>query len=130
MTARVLVSGVLFKAPTKKISKNGKPYVFSSIREGNGDSARWWKVFVFSVSAIEEIECLKEGEAISVCGAFEVKIYTPEGKEPRVDLTLTADAVLSARPRPKEPKKTAPARAAPDRREAPEFDDALPERWR
>jgi single-stranded DNA-binding protein len=107
MSARVLLSGVLFRAPTRKTSKNGNAYVFATIREGNGDAARWWKAFFFHDSAIEAVERLSEGEAVAVSGTFEAKIYTPEGKEARIDLSLAVDAVLSLKPAPRERKSKA-----------------------
>ncbi len=113
MSARVLVAGVLFRAPARKTSKDGRPYVFATIREGNGDAARWWKVFVFSETAIAEIMQLDEGDALAVAGTFEAKIYVPEGREARVDLSLTADGILSAKPKPRERKADKPSRSAP-----------------
>ena len=41
MTARALVSGVIFKAPVEKTSKAGNAYVTATIRDGKGDAARW-----------------------------------------------------------------------------------------
>jgi single-stranded DNA-binding protein len=111
-SARTILLGVLSRAPTRKTSKNGNPYVFATIREGNGDGARWWKVFVFGETAIEAIEQLREGEAVAVSGAFEAKIYAAEGKEPRVDLSMTVDAVLSAKAKPRE-RKAKPPRTTP-----------------
>jgi single-stranded DNA-binding protein len=134
MSARVLLSGVLFRAPTRKTSKNGNAYVFATIREGNGDAARWWKAFFFHDSAIEAVERLSEGEAIAVSGTLEARVYTPEGKEARIDLSLAVDAVLSARPRPKEaklkPSRSAPATdtgaTASSRNHGGELDDDIP----
>jgi single-stranded DNA-binding protein len=137
MSARVLLSGVLFRAPTRKTSKNGNAYVFATIREGNGDAARWWKAFFFHDSAIEAVERLSEGEAVAVSGTFEAKIYTPEGKEARIDLSLAVDAVLSLKPAPRERKSKAdkPSRSAPatdtgatasSRNHGGELDDDIP----
>ena len=58
MSARAVVSGVLFRAPASKTSRAGRPYIFATIREGAGDAIRWWKCFAFSESAIEEFSCL------------------------------------------------------------------------
>ena len=101
MTARVLLSGVLHKPPVRKTSKNGKPYVVASIRENSGRVSRWWKVFAFSESAIAELERAIAGEPVTMAGTFEAEIWTPEGKEPRVNFIMTADGVLTAKPRPK-----------------------------
>ena len=96
MTARAIVSGVLFRPPVSKTSKAGKPYVVATLREGSGETARWWKVFVFSESAIEEILRLGDGEPIAVAGEFSCELYAPSDGESRLSWRLTADAVLSA----------------------------------
>jgi hypothetical protein len=96
MNARILVSVVLHKAAVRKTSNAGKPYLVASGREGKGEAARWWTVFTFSESTIEALEVLSEGEALAATGSFEASVWVPEGREPRVNLTLTADAILSA----------------------------------
>ena len=137
MSDRAIVSGVLFRAPAVKISKNGKPYAFATIRSGSGDAARWWKVFVFSESGIEEISSLGDGEPIAVAGEFDAELYAPADSESRVSWKIVADAVLSARRKPKplerKPKADKPARpvenaAAPllEERGGRPFDDAIP----
>jgi hypothetical protein len=126
MTARVLLSGILFRAPTRKTSKTGHPFVIAKVREGSGDAARWWTIFVFSESAIEEIERLGDGEAIAASGTFEATIWTPEGREPRVNLTMTADAILSAhRPKKRAASADKPLPRLVEEREG-EFNDGLP----
>jgi hypothetical protein len=101
MSARAIVSGVLFKAPASKISKAGKSYVVATVREGSGEATRWWKVFVFSESAIADILQLNDGELIAIAGEFDCELYTPPGGESRLSWKIMADAVLSARAKPK-----------------------------
>jgi hypothetical protein len=86
MSARAIVSGVLFKAPASKISKAGKPYVVATIREGSGERVRWWKVFMR----------LNDGEPIAVTGEFDAELYSPPDGAPRLSWKITADSVLSA----------------------------------
>jgi hypothetical protein len=100
MSPRVLLSGVLDKAPVRMTSKAGKTYLRASVKAGNGPDAKWWSVFVFSETAIEALEALTVGEAFAASGPFEANIWAPEGREPRVNLTLNADAILTTR-RPK-----------------------------
>jgi Single-strand binding protein family len=111
MSARAIVSGVLFKAPASKTSKAGKPYVVATIREGSGERVRWWKAFVFSESAIDEVLKLEDGEPIAVAGEFDCEIYAPPGGEPRISCRITADTVLSAhaKRKPKPEKSTGEA---------------------
>jgi hypothetical protein len=112
MSAHALLSVVLQKLPVRKTSKAGKPYLMASARDGRGPDARWWTVFAFTEAAIEALEALTVGETFAATGTFDATVWVPEGREPRVNLTLTADAILSARKPPKaKTKKTAPASA-------------------
>lgn len=130
MSDRAIVAGVLFRAPVEKISKAGRPYILATIRSGNGEAVRWWKVFVFSESAIEEMQRLEDGEPVTVSGEFDCSLYSPAGAETRLSWTIRADAILTARPKPKEPKPEAdkPRRGEPlpSDRGGRDFDDAIP----
>jgi hypothetical protein len=106
VSARAVVAGVIFRAPTIKISKNGNRYALATIRSGSGDAARWWKVFAFSESVIEEITTLADGEPVAVAGEFDCEQYSPPGGEPRLSWKVVADAVLSARRRKSKPRQT------------------------
>jgi hypothetical protein len=97
MSSRVLLSVVLDKPPVRLMSKSGKPYVRASARDGKGPDAKWWTIFVFSETAIEALESITVGEAFAASGAFEASVWAPEGREPRVNLSMTAAAILSAR---------------------------------
>jgi hypothetical protein len=106
MTSRVLIDAVLDKPSIRLTSKAGKPYLRASARDGKGPDAKWWTVFVFSETAIEALEALNVGEAFAASGPFEANIWAPEGREPRVNLSMNADAILSAR-KPKSHEKSA-----------------------
>jgi hypothetical protein len=97
MTAHALLNVVLVKRPVRKTSKAGKPYLMASARDGKGPEAKWWTIFAFAEAAIEALEVLVEGETFAATGIFEATIWAPEGREPRVNLTLNADVILSAR---------------------------------
>lgn len=101
MSARAIVSGVLFKAPASKVSKGGKPYVTLTIREGSGEAARWWRAVIFGESAIEEALRLGDGEPISVAGDFDAELYSRPDGAPRITWRITVDSVLSAHRKPK-----------------------------
>jgi hypothetical protein len=96
MSARVLLSGVLDKAPVRMTSKVGKTYLRASARDGKGPDAKRWTVFVFSETAAEALEALTVGEAFAATGTFDATVWAPEGREPRVTLSMSADAILSA----------------------------------
>jgi hypothetical protein len=125
MTARVLLSGVLRGPVARRTAKNGNLFAIATVREGSGDAVRWWKIFVFSESAIEEIERLGDGEALTASGTFDATIWTPEGRGPRVNLTMTADAILSAH-KPKQRKTSADKSTSGSRASAA---GPAPSRW-
>jgi hypothetical protein len=97
MTARAIVVGALMKLPMRKTSSKGTTYLLATIREGTGHDALFWSAFVFSETAIAEIEQLQIGEPVSVAGAFAAEIYKPDGKEPRVTYKIMVDGVLQVR---------------------------------
>jgi hypothetical protein len=102
MSARAIVSGTLFKAPVSKTSKAGKPYAFATIREGIGDAARWWKVFVFGDDAIAEVLRLGDGDPLAVGGEFDCQAYKTEAGDDRLSWSIMVDGVLTARKRKRE----------------------------
>jgi hypothetical protein len=101
MSARAIVSGVLFKAPTEKVSKAGNPFATFPIRENVNGATRWWQGISFSESAIEVLKELSVDEPIAVCGEISAEIYAPAGAESRINWRVTVDAILSARKPPK-----------------------------
>ena len=141
MTARAIVSGVIHKAPEAKTAKAGSTYAALTLREKTGQATRWWKVFVFSDALREEVLRLSDGEPLSVAGEFSVDVWSPEGREPRVNLSLIADGLLSARrPKAKPKRELGGQHQADNGREraahswaapspggaAPAFDDSVP----
>jgi hypothetical protein len=92
----------------------------ASARDGNGPDAKWWTVFAFTEAARGALEALTVGEAFAATGTFDATIWAPEGRGPRVNLTLTADAILSAR----KPLKAKPERTGRKPKEANGLDRA------
>lgn len=105
MSASVLVKGTLFRAPESRISKAGNAFVMATLKERNGTEFRFWKIFAFGETACAELERLGDGDALSVQGGFEAKIYEKAAKA-SVSLSVTADHVLALRqpPKKREPK--------------------------
>jgi single-stranded DNA-binding protein len=99
-----LVSGTLFRAPEQRTSKAGNPFVTATIRAKDGDSSQWWRVTAFSETAQAELMCLGDGDACSVQGAFKADLYSKDGGEAKVSLSIIADRVLALRQPPKERK--------------------------
>jgi len=77
MTAHVLITGTLFRAPEQRTSKAGKPFVTATVRvkdgdpsTGSGQASQWWKVLAFAESTQAELMRLADGDAISFKGTL------------------------------------------------------------
>ena len=101
MSARAIVSNVLFKAPIEKVSKPGNPFATFPIRENHHGATRWWQGITFKENEIESLKAMTPGEPIAACGEITAEIYAPAGSESRINWRITVDAVLSARKPPK-----------------------------
>jgi Single-strand binding protein family len=101
VSARAIVSGVLRRAPETRTSKSGKSYILATIREKHGETARWWRSFVFDEAAFHEITRLNAGDPVAVSGEFECETYAPACGESRLSWSIRADAILSAKAKPK-----------------------------
>ena len=108
MTVTVLISGKLFRDPETKTSSRGKPYTTATIRVGQGDDVAWWRVLAFLKEAGDELLSLRGGDGVAVSGTFKAEVYVGSG-DPRVNLTVIADRVISAKAQKRE--KAAVARA-------------------
>jgi single-stranded DNA-binding protein len=129
MTAFVLVSGALSRAPELKTSKSGKAYVTATVKVAADGAAEFWSILAFSESAQAELLRLGEGDKISVQGTFKVDLYTARDGQTRINRTMFADHVLALRQPPRERKpKASPAAATPAPARA-DFDDGFPEQW-
>ena len=101
MSARALVNGALHKAAEERTSKAGTRFSTFTLRENVNGSTRWWSVVAFDEASIAAVLSMKVGEPITVSGEFSAELWTPEGGEPRLSWKITADAVLSAKAKPK-----------------------------
>jgi single-stranded DNA-binding protein len=136
MTAFALISGVLFRSPTQKTSKAGKPYTVCTIKVGADDSASadFWSVLIFSESAQLEMLRLEIGDAVSVRGKMELKTYVANDGQTKISRTVFADSALGLRPMPRTTKPKA-AKSAPTAQDQsttsttaadPDLDDEIP----
>jgi single-stranded DNA-binding protein len=98
MTAFALISGSLFKAPERKVSKNGNAFATATVKMRADDNrTEFWRLVTFSESAVEELMRLNEGDNLSAQGQMKAELYQPEGKEPRISLSIIADTVQPLR---------------------------------
>jgi single-stranded DNA-binding protein len=120
-----LVTGALFRAPEQRTSKAGKLFVTATIRAKDGDASQFWRMTAFSESAQAELMRLGDGDAVSVQGSFKVELYTPDGGETKLSLSIVADRVLALRQPPKQ-RKAPKEPEASYRGGAAAFDDSIP----
>jgi single-stranded DNA-binding protein len=100
---RTIVSGALHKAVEERVSKAGKPFATFTIRENVNGSTRWWRAVAFDEASISALKHLSAGAPLAVAGEIDAELWTPEGGgEPRLSWKITADAVLSAKAKPKQ----------------------------
>jgi single-strand DNA-binding protein len=129
MTVAVMVSGALGKQPTQRTSKNGNVYLTASLRVTAANETEWWNLLCFSESAQAEIMRLEVGERLSCQGGLKIELYRGNDGEARVSRTISADAVLALRPRPRERKaKTSavPASVQSNSNDRRDFSDDIP----
>jgi hypothetical protein len=107
-----IVTGALFKAPEQRTSKAGKPFAIATLRVKDGEASQWWKIVAFSESIQAELLRLSEGDALAVQGPFKAELYSKDGGEPKISLSVVADRVLALRQPPKERTASAPQRRA------------------
>jgi hypothetical protein len=53
MTAHILVSGSLFRAPERTTSKAGRRFVSATIKVRDGEQTIFWRIVAFSVVQME-----------------------------------------------------------------------------
>jgi Single-strand binding protein family len=97
MTIRAIVTGVVHKPVEIRTSKTGNEFAILTIRENVNGVTRWIQCISFSKTAIEILQKMDAGEAISAAGELSAEIYSPAGAESRINWKLIVDGVLSAR---------------------------------
>src|SRR5262249_28281462 len=81
MTAHVLISGTLFRAPEQPTAKSGKPILLATARAKEGDSSQFWRVIAISENVQAELIRLADGDAMSGQGSLRAETYRAEGGE-------------------------------------------------
>ncbi len=83
----------------------------SKTREHDGSFA-YWRVTLFSHSAIDALMQLGEGDHVACQGAMQAGLWEPgEGKPARINLSLVAETVTPLKGKPKE---RAPSKSSVD----------------
>lgn len=110
---RMLMSGTIQSAPTKKVISNGSSMAVMRIKDDSTTPAAYASVTAFDGLA-EAVLKLKAGESVSVSGKAIVRVFTPEGYEPRPSISITADQISTLKQR-----RTAPIPEPAPRKEKP-----------
>jgi hypothetical protein len=99
-----LVCGALFKSAESRTSKTGKQFAVATIRVKDGDGMQYVRLVVFSESAQAELLRLGDGDALSAQGNLKAELYTKDGGEPKLSLSIVADQIVALKQPPKERK--------------------------
>jgi hypothetical protein len=91
-----LITGRLHTSAERRTSASGREFVTCRLRVAVGSESLLCSVIAFDAKACDALLALSVGESVALAGELTPKVWTPEGKEPRVSLDLLAHAVLSA----------------------------------
>jgi hypothetical protein len=126
MTAYALITGVIFRAPTQRTSKAGKPFTSCAVKVGADDGGGdFWSIICFSESGQLELLRFEAVDAVAIRGKMKLEIF-----EGRISRSIFADAALGLRPVPRSKAKA--AKPAPTSQEQsttttdPSLDDSIP----
>ncbi len=120
-----LAEGSLFRAPERKTSKAGKPYLSATMKTAEGNEAIFVRLLVFSESAQEEIASLGEGDSLSVTGRLQAEAFEKDGKL-RVSFSIIVDRALALK-KSKRASKPNPSRRAPSA--SPSYQHSSPDHF-
>jgi single-stranded DNA-binding protein len=94
---RALISGVLHDSPTMKTSKAGKEFCIGKIKDDSTTPATWASIVCFDEQATV-LAGMKKNEALSVSGKLTVDVYQPTQGEPRANISITCDSLITMKP--------------------------------
>jgi single-stranded DNA-binding protein len=96
MSLDILASGRLLKAPEQRRGKNGKPFATALLACTMDDGEIVANVIAFRPEAVAALLALDKGDAVAVAGRAKLGVWrSPEG-EARPNVSIVADAVLTA----------------------------------
>jgi single-stranded DNA-binding protein len=109
MSVSILISGSIFKEPTQRTGKTGRPYTTCTIKAAAADNASsdFWSVLAFGDTAGAALMLLAVGERCSIQGSLKLEIYTASDGQKKISRTIFCDHVLAVRQPPREKKKAA-----------------------
>ena len=99
--AVVHVKLTLTRKPEERDKSTGGKYTLAKGREGSGEGARFYSLFVYNEVARAEIDRLDVGDVVTVQGSFEASLWERNGK-PEVSLKINVDRALPLKPTPRE----------------------------
>lgn len=93
----VLAQGRLTKAPERRTAKNGSVFALAqiSIAADGDDGSLLASVIAFRTEAADALLALDKGDAVAVAGRAKVGVWQPREGDPRANLSIVADQVLS-----------------------------------
>lgn len=105
---RLMISGALYTEPQQKLSKNGNPYVAAMVRDASTNPATMASLIAFGDMADSLMKCVK-GDSVTVSGNATLGLYTPDGREPRIQINVTVEQIMTLTRQKANTVKPAPA---------------------
>jgi single-stranded DNA-binding protein len=88
MTIECAFFGTVGRDAEAKTSKNGRPYLRFSAREGDGDAAQWITVMYFGQDAAELAPEVQKGARVYVEGSLRLDSWEQQDGTQRTGLTV------------------------------------------
>ena len=90
---RIMIAGTLHDTPETRTSKNGNPFTVAKIKSDTTPPT-WASIVCFGEQADTLAKMLK-GAALAVSGKGTVDVYHPATGEPRANISITADQIIT-----------------------------------
>lgn len=105
---RLMISGALYTDPQQKISKNDNPFVTAMVRDSSTNPATMASLIAFGDIADSLLKCVK-GDSVAVSGNTTLGLYSPDGREPRIQINVTVEQIVTLAKKKANTVKPAPA---------------------
>jgi single-stranded DNA-binding protein len=99
-----LVAGNIWGDPEKRVGKNNSIFVVAKVRaQGSQPELVIVNVIAFDTGVCKALQCLRDGDAVSLAGSLSPKVWIDKQGVSRAALDMIASRVLALDPLPAEP---------------------------
>jgi hypothetical protein len=94
MTSRLLLTGTLESAAVRRNRKaDGVVFAIVTIKDTDRGWSRIWTAFAGDLDLIEQLEQMRIGSPLAVCGPFAIAVAGTKS-EPKIDHRITIESIL------------------------------------